>query len=112
MEEHLKKVYNKEEEFLDEFGDLASVVARTLNNEWQPNYAANNGVRKNQDYFFSRGELKDLVFDSASTYHDNSGFSSAQIILKSSHRLVNVRVRLINGELVGERIVDRPIKRR
>jgi len=112
MEEHLNKVYSKEEEFLDEFGNVASVTVRTLNGEWQPNYGANDSVRRNQEYFLSTGEIKDLVFDSACVYHDNNGFSSAQITLKSSHRLVNVLVRLVNGELVGEKIVDKPIKGR
>jgi len=112
MEEHLNKVCSKEEEFLDEFGNVASVTVRILNGEWQPNYDANDSVRRNQKYFFSTGEIKDLVFDSACIYHDNNGFSSAQITLKSSHRRVTVRVRLVNGELVGEKIVDRPIKGR
>ena len=112
MEEHLKKTYSKEEEFLDEFGNSASVVVRILNGEWQPNYDANDTVRKNQEYFSSSGELKDLVFDSAHIYHDNNGFSSAQVTLKSPHCRVTIRVRLINGELVGEKIVDRPIKGR
>ena len=110
MEEHLNKAYSKEEEFLDQFGNLASVVISILNDEWQPNYGANDSVRRNQEYFFSTGEIKDLVFDSASVYHDNNGFSSAQIILESSYRLINVRVRLVNGKLVGEKIVDRPTK--
>lgn len=110
MEEHLHKVYSKEEEFLGEFGNLTSVATRILTGEWQPNYSASDNVRRNQEYFFSTGEMKELVFDSACVYHDNNGFSSAQIILKSSHRLVNVRVRLVYGKLVGEKIVDGPVE--
>jgi hypothetical protein len=110
MEERLNKTYFKEEEFLNKFVNTAIVAVRILNGEWQPNYAADDSVRRNHEYFFSTGEIKDLVFESASVYHNNNGFSSVQIILKSSHRLVNVRVKVINGELVGEKIVDRPAK--
>jgi hypothetical protein len=104
MEERLRKHYLKEEEFLDEFDSIASVAVKILEGEWQPNYAANDNTRKNQDNF----KMQCLVFDSASVYHDKNGFSSAQIILKSSHRRVNVRIRKINGELVGEKIFDKP----
>jgi hypothetical protein len=109
MEERLKRLYRKEEEFLDEFGEAATVAVRLLNGEWDPNYTANDVVRKNLEYFFSAGEVSNLVFDSASVYHDDNSFSSVQIILKSSRRLVNVRVRKVHDELVGEKIVDRPI---
>jgi hypothetical protein len=109
MTENLKKLYKKEEEFLDEFRNIASVAVKLLKGEWQPNYSASDATRKNQEYFFSKSQIKDLVFDSAAVYNDDNGFSSVQIILKSSHRIVNVRVRTVNGELVGEKIIDRPI---
>lgn len=107
MEEHFKRLYVKEEEFLDEFGGTASVVVTLLNGEWQPNSAANDAVRHNSEYLLSTGELEELVYDSAAVYHDDKGFSSVQITLKSSHRLVNVRVRSKDGGLVGEKIIDR-----
>ncbi len=105
--EIMKKLYQKEEDFLSDYEAVALVAARTLKDEWQPNYDANENVRKNQDYFYATGELEQLVFDSASIYHDNNVFSSAQIILKSSQRLVNVRVRIVNGKLVGEKIITK-----
>lgn len=74
------------------------------------NYYANDSVRANLKYFFSTGEVKDLAFDFASIHHDKNGFSSVQIVLKSSHRVVNVRVRKIKDELVGEKIVDKPVE--
>jgi len=109
MEERFKRLYRKEEEFLDEFGGVTSVAARLLNGEWEPNYHANDAIRENLAYFFSTGEVSHLVFDIAEVCHDDNGFSSVQIILKSSHRLVNVRVSKINGELVGEKIIDKPV---
>lgn len=108
--EILKKYYTREEEFLEEFGDVASQAAKVLNNEWQPNYCANDSSRTNLNYFFSTGELNFLDFDSAAVYFDNEGFSSAQIVLKTSQRVVNVKVRKIGNEYVGEKIVDKPIQ--
>lgn len=107
--ERLKKLYQKEEEFLDEYEQIVKVAVRVLKCKWEPNYHANDNTRKNQGNFLPTGEIEYLVFDSASVYHDNNGFSSAQIILKSAHRLINVRVRVVNSKLVGAKIVDRPI---
>ena len=104
----MEKRYSKEEEFLDEYWQTAKVAVRILNGEWEPNFGANDNTRKNQEYFLPTGEINNLVFDEAWVCHDNNGFSSAQIILKSSHRLVNVQVRVVNGELVGEKIIDKP----
>jgi hypothetical protein len=108
MEEWYRRSYLKEEEFLDEFGDVANVASKVINGEWQPNYDANDSVRKNHEYFLSTGELTTLVFNGASIYHNASGFSSVRIILKSSKRIVNVRVSEINGKLVGKKIIDKP----
>ena len=109
MGEYCKRHYLKEEEFLDEFYNAASIAARLLGEEWEPNPECNDSVRKNQQYFLSTGELNALVFNSASVYHDEKGFSSMQIVLRSSKRLVTVQVRKSNGELIAEKIVDRPV---
>lgn len=107
MDERVIKTFTKEEEFLDEFGDTANVAVRLLNDEWYPNYSANDAVRANIKYFFSTGEVNYLAFDSASIYHDQYGFSSVQIILRSSKRVINVRVKKVDNELIGEIIVER-----
>ena len=65
MDERMVKGFNKEEEFLDEFGELAIIAANLLNQEWKPNYYANDSYRKSIKYFLSTGEMKDLVFDNA-----------------------------------------------
>ena len=109
MDERVVATYNKEEEFLDEYGEIANVAAKLLASEWHPNYLASDSVRANLKYFFSLGEVNDLAFDFAAVYHDKNGFSSVQIVLKSSHRVVNIRVRKVNDELIGEKIVDKPI---
>ena len=108
MDEYLARNYLKEEEFLDEYGEVASVAARTLNGEWQPDYQCDDAARKNRDYFKSTGELVQLAFRSAAVFHSANQFSSVQIVLESSSRVVNVRVKLTGDDLMAEKILDRP----
>ena len=110
MAEYWKGSYLKEEEFLDEFFNVADKAAQLLNGDWKPNSACTDKARHNRDYFLSTGELYQLTFDSAAVYHDENGFSSVQIILKSSKRIVNVRVRKVNGSLIAEKILDKEEK--
>lgn len=35
MDERVVKTFNKEEEFLDKYGETASVAKKLLNGEWQ-----------------------------------------------------------------------------
>jgi hypothetical protein len=107
MREFMKKYYPKEEEFLDEFSDVAIEAAKILNDEWQPDYDCDDGTRKNRDYFFSTDQLSSLTYDGAAVYHNQGRFSSAQIVLKSSKRIVTVRVKMKNGNLIAEKIVDK-----
>ena len=107
MGEQLHRYYTREEEFLDEFANCASVAAALLSGDWTPSYSCNDAVRKDRQYFLSLGDLNHLVFDGAAVYHDSTGFSSVQIVLKSSRRTVNVRVRWKDGDLAAEKILDR-----
>lgn len=111
MDEHLKRHYVFEEDFLDEFGDVAGAAAKFLDGEWWPNHDCDDTVRKNREYFLSTGELNQLVFDGASVYHDQEGFSSVEILLRSSKRIVNVRVRKVGQDLLAEKLVDRHASR-
>jgi len=106
MAEHWHRSYLKEEEFWDEYPRIAHEVAKLLNSPWKLNPASNDKVRQQTVYLLSRGEFDVLRFDAAYVYHDENGFSSAQIILKSSKRTVNVRVKEINGSLLAEKILD------
>jgi hypothetical protein len=108
MDEQFKQLYEKEEEFLDEFGASASAASELLNGAWRPNYGANDTTRNNIQYSLSIGAVKSLIFDSASVFHDRNGFSSVQIVLRSSKRVVNVRVRNVEGKLLAEKIIDKP----
>lgn len=107
MVEYLKRYYTKEEEFLDEFSMSVGAVLRLLGDDWQPDSECNDATRQNREYFLRTGELSHLVFDGASVHHDERGFSSMQIVLKSSKRLVNVRVKRVGKDFVAEKTVDK-----
>jgi hypothetical protein len=100
------RYYVREEEFLDEFYDVATVAAQSVADDWHPNASCDEEARQQQQYFLSSGELTWLIFDGASVSRDADGFS-AQISLRSCKRVVTVRVRRVAGDLVAERIVDR-----
>jgi len=107
MNVFLKRHYLKEEEFLDEFYDVASVAARFLGDDWSPNYDCDDAARSNQRYFMTTGDLAILVFESAAVYNDSHGFHSVQIILGSATRVVNVAVKQVGDQLLAEKLVDR-----
>lgn len=108
MCEYLKRYFTKEEEFLDEFGMSVGAAIKLLGDEWKPDFHCNDATRQNRAYFLKTGQLNHLVFDGASVHHNEKGFSSVQIVLKSSTRLVNVRVKKVGDEFVAEKIIDRP----
>jgi hypothetical protein len=105
MTELFYRNYQKEEEFLDDFGNAVTVAVKLLKGDWEPNYSANDNARKNQEYFLE--QIDSLFFDSALVSHENNMFSSVQIILKSSHRQINLRVKSVNSQLKGEIVYDR-----
>lgn len=109
MNERFKGLVAKEEEFLEDFSSAAGTAAELLEGEWEPNYSCSDLARKNRDYFLSTGELQDLVFDTAAIYHDDSGFSSVQIVLKSASRVVTVRVRKTDKGYSAEKIVSKQL---
>ena len=109
MGKNRKRIYLKEEEFLEEFSDVARVVAGDLNCGWRPNNLCDEAEAKNQNYLRSTGELGQVMFKSAAVYYGPNGlFSSVEIVLESSKRHVEVRVKTVGGKLVAEKILDRP----
>ena len=113
MSEYLKRVYHKEEEFLDTFFETARSASLLLSGEWEPNYWCNDKTRHHTQSLLSTGGLRTLTFDSASIYQDKNGFSSAGIVLKSSTCIVTVRVKKTDGKFVAEKIAEQnrlPIK--
>ena len=106
MSKKPKRVYLKEEEFLEEFSDVAMVAAGELNGDWCPDKNCGDVTRKNREHLRSTGELGQLVFNSAAIYYDRNVFSSVEILLNSSKRVVNVSVRMVAGKLVADKILD------
>jgi hypothetical protein len=92
-DEHMHRHYTREEDFLAEFYNLAPAAAAAVGNEWYPKPDCDDEQRKQDKYFLSTGELTQLAFDGATSYHSSKGFSSVVIVLRSSKRLVSVRVR-------------------
>lgn len=106
MDEHFVKHIVKEEEFLDSFCEITTKIKELLNNEWIPNYSSNDPSRRNDEYFLKNGELRSLVFDSASVYQKGGNFSKAIIILQSSFRLISIQVKKLGNEYIAEILKD------
>jgi hypothetical protein len=110
MIEQFKYSIRKEEEFLEQFPNAVSIANKLLKDEWKPNYLANDKSRNIIKYFLTTGEVENLVFDSASIYHNERGFSSLQLLLRSSKRRVTIRVEKKNGKWNGEKIFDKSME--
>lgn len=100
------RIYSKEEEFLDEFYDWASVAVLALKGAWCPNYSCDDKVRKRREYFLLSGELSELVFMSASSRRNGLNGLEIEINLQSSTRVVNMKVSQREGLVVAENISD------
>jgi hypothetical protein len=107
MPDRLKQYYVKEEEFLDTFESVAIIAARALDGAWSPDFHCDDEIRRSREVMLSAHRLEHLVFAGAAVYHNDTGFSSAQIALRSATRMVNVRVRRIGSDLVAEKLADR-----
>ena len=107
MTEFMKRHFSDEEAFLREFHLEAYAAAELMGADWHPEPSCNENMRKQTNDFLTTGELISLVFDSAVVLHDNNGFSSATIFLKSPKRVVNVRVRRVDGKPVAEKLLDK-----
>jgi hypothetical protein len=75
---------------------------------WTPDYRCDDQIRQQRAQQLSAGTQRELVFSGAAVYHLDAHFSSVQIALKSSFRMVNLRVRHgATEELVAEKLLDR-----
>jgi hypothetical protein len=112
LDEHHVRYYTREEEFLDHFHMVAWEAQKLLGEDWHPESNCDDKIRKSREYFLKTGQLNGLVFDGAAIYHSSDGFfSSAQIILKSSTRVVNLRVRKLNdNKFAAEKILDKAVE--
>ena len=101
-----REFYLKEEEFVEDYYAFAASAASAVKNSWHPNPACNDEMRRNQKYFMESGELEQLDFNCASLI-EKEGSLRIQIVLESSHRIVNVKVSKNSKIVDAEIIVDR-----
>ena len=88
---------------------MAQQAVKVLEDEWEPNPFCSDRVRRNQENALRTGDLDFLVFDGATVRREKNGLLSVQIMLKSSKRLVAVRVTKNNGDLKAEILVDKKL---
>jgi hypothetical protein len=52
------------------------------------------------------GTLERLTFEQAVIFHDGNGFASLRLQLRSSERLLILRIRWVGAEMVVEELLD------
>src|SRR5687768_10995422 len=100
MDGWVKRMYLHEEDFLEEWYATVEAVLQHLPHAWQPNFQCDDRARAERDQLLARGQLATLTFDSAVIFYDKDVFSSIQLYLRSSARLVIVRVRWAGAEMM------------
>ena len=103
----MNRNYLKEEEFLDEFYNWASIAANELKGAWNPNYSCDDRARRNRDYFMKSGHLSQLVFQFAALTREPDGEVHVQILLESAVRIINVKVGEREGTTYVKVLLDK-----
>src|SRR5262245_6617242 len=108
--EWVRLLYRKEEDFLEHFlgtvEALLPVLAAEHGADWRSNYGCNDAERWARQLRLNAGQLDALAFDEAVILHAERGFSSLQLHLRSSHRLLIVCVSWVDGQMVVEKRLD------
>jgi hypothetical protein len=104
--EWTQRIYRKEEEFLEEWYETVDAVLPLLGGEWRPNYVCNERERQRRQYALAAGQLEQLTFDGAAIFYAHGQLSSLQIELRSSRRVVFVRIWWEGGQVTVEKILD------
>lgn len=85
--------WRREEDFLDHWLQTADLVVEHLGGAWRPNYSCDDAARWRRDLALQEGTLDALTFDAAVELNGQNGMlSSLRVYLRSSARLVIVRV--------------------
>jgi hypothetical protein len=108
-QETLHDYFTKEEEFLAEYAPFARAASSLVRDDWQPNPNCNDVSRRQRDALLRTGRLLGLTFDAAAVYHNSNGRTSLRIVLQSPKRIVTLRVSLVDGAWVAEKIADRKL---
>ena len=103
------RYYQREEEFLDEYGHGGIVGAAQeaiRPDEWRPNYDCDDAARQQTDYAMKSGWLEQLTFKGAAAYHDTETrqFVRVQIILECAKRSITVEVRKDGDGFVARKL--------
>jgi hypothetical protein len=106
MDEYVKRMYLKEEEFLEEFLGTVEALLLSLGGAWQPNYSCNDQVREETRRRLAKGALEAVTFQDAVIFYSKEGFSSIRLYLRSSQRYVVIRIRCVGGSVAVERLAD------
>jgi hypothetical protein len=104
--EYTARIYRKEEEFLEDFYLAVEELLPRLDADWQPNFRCDDRERERRRLCVATGKLDRLVFDEAVVGHNRQGFSSFDLHLRSSSRLLIVRIRWDKSGMLVERRLD------
>ena len=107
MPESIEQTFTKEEEFLAGYFDAAMAAAELLEGDWRPNPACNEQTRKSRAEALAKGELARLAFERANVAGEANGFSTVEILLRSSRRTIKIQVMKADDTVTAEIVEDR-----
>ena len=106
MDEHVHRMYLKEEEFLEVYYETVDAVLPRLGHDWRPNFQCNDHVRDRRARLLATGQLAELTFDSAVLFHGREGLTSIRLYLRSSARFLVARIHWVEGATRVEMLAD------
>jgi len=112
MDEYVRRIYHKEEEFLEEFLGTVEIALPLIPVEWRPNYSCNDQVRDDVARRLRAETLHTLTFEDAVLFCDQNGLSSIGIYLRSSERYVVIDIRFGGGKVTVQKRGDKATPRR
>ena len=112
VNEYLYDYFTKEEEFLSDYSPFGKAASALMQHDWQLNPTCSEVTRLQRDTLLQTGRLLALTFDAAAVYYVANELSSVRIVLRSSKRMVTVRVSIHDGELATEKIAERRFSER
>jgi hypothetical protein len=108
IDEYVRRMYLKEEEFLEEYLGTVEATVDLLHLDWQPNFSCNDSARDEFARGLRRGLVEKLTFQDAVIFHGRDGFSSIRVYLRSSTRFTVIRIYFVGGQVAAETVCDGP----
>ena len=106
MDEHVHRMFLKEEDFLVEYYGTVDVMLPLIGHDWRPHFQCNDGVRNRRARLLATAQLAELTFDSAVLFHGRDGLSSIRLYLRSSTRFLVARIHWVGAETQVEVLAD------